>query len=925
MFSQYGHGQAQRLSLGRVPLPHEDQAHFYGAPPLDFGTTGAQGGADTIAPGEGVYFCGFDTLDGTGDVAASGVENVLICGFEGGLEVYHISHDGAQLIGVLENLKGAIISAKLLKSPGRDDPLGSIRPLIAVVTHGPILETPSKGDRSNPSDQAVTESPQALPNLSRSEEISRRVTSYQTSVEVFSLADRKLKSTLYTAPAVLINVPVVSSEFEPPAPSPITIDSCGKFVVVAIGGRSGEVYIFSPNTRSSQGDNQTFKCLGKLWTSIRVHKQQNDSSTISTPFHTDHENTDFRSRPVFSLSHRWLALTPPQTSAQFSLYGAIADQGDRNHIPGLTVSMSPPPPSINCAVDTPDERFMSRMSRMAAKNLAKGANWASNYGKQLWKQYVGQQSGSTTIDVLDPVYQADPMSPFPPTHANHDTLQSSEGVPVVAIYDLHHLLAAFEKRVKVALHPEAVFEQALGCSFLSFAPSGLHLMTVSRDGDTQVLWDLKRICYGRSTVSGPRGSAVLGPHVREITRITRVTDASVVDVIWGAPKDEKLAVLTDKGTLHVHIVSSSSLQWPPLWRLPRHQHSVHNQSGSGSGLTKLADTELSSPSARSRLNSAYDAVNGATSWLSSIGSRGLNNNTNLPSLSSLSFASAAGAKSAKAAATNAGKAIGQGVLDIKHAADNKIYLRPSGLVEPRCAIWMTGDSRGLIATVSTGDVKMFKVRSIQDHSRANLKETAKRVVLKPVHMVHLQGLPSHRIAPAILRTMEPSGPTSTDGREATTHIEPCGMWQPALSASPSEYHNDRRSSERTMWKSYAELQTTSPYSKFHTDPRVSLFVYIDGQELSASSSRFDNRGNEQLADPHHPSTNEPWIFGGKIATTKISTGAVKRHDAIAGIIQGKDDADGFVWHSARSGEGQLDGSGFFEDDADVIDLAEDRV
>jgi hypothetical protein len=93
------------------PLPHQPQAHFYGLPDLDlaFNNVASEG----IPPGEGGYFCGFDTLSSAGDEAARGSENVLLVGQQGGLDVFRVERSKLEIVGRLEGLKGAVIGAKI--------------------------------------------------------------------------------------------------------------------------------------------------------------------------------------------------------------------------------------------------------------------------------------------------------------------------------------------------------------------------------------------------------------------------------------------------------------------------------------------------------------------------------------------------------------------------------------------------------------------------------------------------------------------------------------------------------------------------------------------------------------------------------------------------------------------------------------------
>ncbi|KAF2093682.1 hypothetical protein NA57DRAFT_81185 [Rhizodiscina lignyota] len=944
MYSQYG----QRPLSGHIPLPHEDQPHFYGAPQLDFGIAGGAPGADKIKPGDRGYFCGFDALDGAGDAASVGVENVIITGYEGGLEISSVEHDGAQLIGVLDGLPGGVFGAKLLPWNDRTDPCASLRPLVAIVLHGPVISDQNTPKGEKPSDggseNALTDSPPMNPNLSRSEEALSRITNYQTTVEVWSLQSNKRISTLYISPPVSVTQPYDGSDFEPPRPvGDITLDACGKFIAVALGGNNGELYMFTLSPDATDETSERFRCIGKLWTSVQPRQQPAPSTSNSTgAFPPDLDVGTPHSAPLFSLNDRWLAIVPPPSGSQFSFYGTPLNKSLGNQIPGMTSSVAPSMPAINCAVDTPDDRFINRVSREMAKNFVRGAQWVGDQGKQWWKHYTSKDPSPPAAQngfyPGPPAYPTEQQSNFPPTHALGSASQSTSEPPIVAIYDLNRLLLAVDKKSKNALNPIAAFEQPLGCSFLSFAPSGLHLLTVNKKGDTQILWDLKRMCHGRGAPTAARGSSIYGPHVREATRFIRVTDTNVVDVIWSAPKDDKVAILTEVGTLHVHHIPQDALQWPPPRRIarstqPHQSHSAHPSTA--------ASPEPPSPSHRSRLNSAVDAVNGAaTSWLSSIRSRSLSNGHNIPSLNSLSLTPAVGAKSAKAVAASAGRTIGKGVHYIQHAKDNKIYLNAANGGTPRSAVWMTGKSRGLIATVADGNVKTFRTRIVVDPARGG--KDARRTVVKILNQIPLNGLPCPRIAPAVTDQLVP--PSSKDHNSGNSQIEgqggqgdlpnndsgkeTQGMWQPRSPTMPG-FRQDRNQQDKTEWRAYAEVHSTCDYAKFHTDPRVSLFVYAD-PGTSSSAIFSGHHGDEEHHDHqqqehnlHHVDDSSPWVFGLDIPTRKISSGAAAA--VKAGIIAGEDGAADLVWSSRERGADGEDAEGFFEDDVDVIDFAEDRV
>ena len=112
MYSQHGARPPSQHFVPNPPLPHQPQAHYYGLPNIDFGLN--NGPTDGIQPGEGGYFCGFDTLSMAGDEAARSSENVLLVGSQGGLDVFRVEKSKMDIVGRLEGLRGGVIGAKIL-------------------------------------------------------------------------------------------------------------------------------------------------------------------------------------------------------------------------------------------------------------------------------------------------------------------------------------------------------------------------------------------------------------------------------------------------------------------------------------------------------------------------------------------------------------------------------------------------------------------------------------------------------------------------------------------------------------------------------------------------------------------------------------------------------------------------------------------
>jgi hypothetical protein len=136
-------GVGQRV-YGRAPLPHEWQPHFEGAPQLDFtGTALAGVGNDgpRIPPGTRDYACVLDTLSTAGNLGGNVADNVLIVGQEGAVEIHKIGRATCNTkFGAIFGLRGSVIGAKIVPWIAREDPYYSLRPLIVLVIHGPVLE-----------------------------------------------------------------------------------------------------------------------------------------------------------------------------------------------------------------------------------------------------------------------------------------------------------------------------------------------------------------------------------------------------------------------------------------------------------------------------------------------------------------------------------------------------------------------------------------------------------------------------------------------------------------------------------------------------------------------------------------------------------------------------------------------------------------
>ncbi|KAF1995777.1 hypothetical protein P154DRAFT_526043 [Amniculicola lignicola CBS 123094] len=921
MYSQYGRSPFAT----NPPLPHEPQAHYYTLPGMDLGLNNPSN--EGITPGEGGYFCGFDTLGMSGDEAAKTAENVLLTGYQGGIDIFRVEKGRMDIVGRLEGLRGGVVGAKILPCTSRRDSMLSSRPLIALVIHGPVLEEARSSGRggsgsSSVVDDAASESP-SRPSSSRGNDSAGKVAAYQTTVEIFSLKERRRVAVLYKSPLIPISSPIDTPLFEPPPPvGDFVIDAKGKFVVVA-SGASGEIFIFAPYLEGHDDFQERFHCIGKVWSSVVLRERGMHSSASSAADGSlDDVPPEKYGVPVFSLSDRWLAVTPPPSTTLFPVNGVALTSPYHERPPGLSHHTVPPQPTPNCGVDAPEAAgLITRLTREGTQVAIKGARWATEKGIQAFKSYMNKGS-----QVIGAPYNTDPLQQpyYPPTHGQNQA-QPRQEAAVISVYDLQRLLDAEETKNKNALHAIATIPATLGCSFLSFSPTGLMLMTVSKKGDFQDVWDLKRMNF-RRTRKTTRDQNI-GPHVRQVARFARMTVTSVVDVAWSTPRTDKVAILTDKGTVHMFLMPASAFQWPPSRRIRK------------SNLpTKAKDEKVPNGGPGGAVNTAMQALNGtARPFLDAVRARNSNNGPRFPSLSSLGMTPAAGAKSGKAVAAGVGKSIN----NIRHAGDNKLGLpsSPSG-TKPHSMRWLTGKGRGSMALVAGGILQIYQVQMRPAPGKgksANETSISKRKLVE----FGLTPVCDTPLAPSVAAQLQPQ-PGNQDV-ENDIH----GEWIPR--SLPTRKGNlcvggGKQAVPSLAPLSFSEIETNPAYQPFYTDRRVTRFTFsrVPLNELG-SHSESNCEPPELISRLHHQDDDTPWLFGEDTEAIRVSSPAAQLYDsdegdAVAGVAarvenklvlrDGEEEVEVVVTtrrRRAKREDPNEEEEGFFEDDCEVLDFAEDRV
>ena len=887
------------------PPPHHPQAHYYGAPDLDFGTH--KSSTKERYPGE--HHCSvFDKLPLSGSEGPAKTENVLLVGNEHGVDVYHIDKKRLNRIGCLNGLRGSVIGAKILPGFVEGRQPSETQTLIAVIIHGPGLPPDADhGQNPNVADHDEFDASGSMLQALQHQDVNY----FQTTVEVYSLPNGSLVTTLYKSPKIEVQATAYGTKPIVPGPAGcLSIQATGRFIIVS-SGTSGEVFIYERLPARDDEVAVNVRCLGKVWTKVSSKKARSHSvsSRDSGAMQDDDQSDDVSKLPLVSLSSRWLALSPPSPSSQSSIHGQIPEELGTK-ILGASSHAPPTEPPITCPLDTPEgESFFNKIARDAAQELAKGALWVGSQGMQAWNNYWSKPPDHTQQTFAgSPPRAAQMMAPqeFPPTHAQENPANRSRNQPaLVSILDLERLSQSQNVKEAVALQPLATFSVPGGCSILSFAPSGLQLLTANARGDVQQVWDLMRAIHVETEKASGPDVPSKGPNVREVARFTRITEARIIDVVWTKPRGERLGMITDHGTVHIYDLPPSAFYWPPL-RRDRRVVSAPHKFSHAEGLDH--ERGKSEPTANA-LSSAFGIISGKTQpLLSAVRGRTTSASGVFSGFGGFASTAGGGGKAVASGINRSFTAAASGTVNtIRHLGENRISLPGSAKsILPGCIQWLGGTDETLLAVTASGLVRIHNIRQSNNPKAGRRRPSA------------VGGRPAEF---AIPHEHEDHG-RSRSGEPTSLHDS---FWLP-----PVPRPSSRGAIINTHPLSQAEIETHAPYQPFHTDRRVHFFVY--------------NHATEE-ADPHHLVDIEPWTFGEAIQATKISSGTATHdeddpdmNEAGPGRMENtirvegnEEDGRQIVVTTRRNrhvrdDQPAVDDDGeFFEEDLAVVDFAEDRV
>ncbi|KAF5027246.1 hypothetical protein F66182_662 [Fusarium sp. NRRL 66182] len=919
---------------GQPPLPHQPQAHFYGVPDIDLDMTTNSG----MKAGERGYFFGFDKLPECPDFLAS-PSNVVIAGYEGGLDVYAVGKRGLEPVASLKGLRGGVYHAKILPWTLENNN-ASIFPLIAVVLHGPVLppgaSTQDEGASPRPDGAA---SPRSVFTHQEGFQGRQTIDAYQTSVEIYSLKTNQLVDVLLQAPKIPINpeISVTNPIFKPPPPSGSFTIRADSGTLAVCSGITGECWVYLQLLEDQNG--HIFTCVGKIWTSLQQSNrgevpEEADKTRSSTALPRANPQM-----PILAISGRWISYCPSTPSSQVSLRAHVP-LPILGKAPGLATVTPPQLPTTSALVDLPiSDSVVNKIMRETTQELIQGAKWVGQQGWQAWNSYWNKSSSPQ----LQPQQARSPpqswagtRSPrgdptqFPPTHGSAGQAVAKEP-GLVSIIDAESLPASS------SIHPITTFSPPLGCSFLSFSPSSLALFTASSKGDVQTVWDLFRIQHTRSSplqaTVAPNTST--GPQVRQIAQFSRMTVARIVDVAWTQAQSERLAMVTERGTVHLLDMPSSAFMWPA----PRRRQAVQE---SGTATPEQPNTAVSL--ATGAFGAAYQAAKPFVS-------RPRRSSANVPNMAgnTLKDSAAMGGRVIAASISNSLGKTGTAINQLRHTGENRVSLPPSSnLPSASCVTWVRSRRHQGLFVVGDGLVRAFSCRTRRSSVQAGRRVTR----ASRYHDYTVPILPSDLVAPAVRQMVD------LGAQEEILDLSDGDM-----DAGNTLTLNTRPrvvSADHSMESSIpqAEIESSAPYQPFHTDRRVTLCEYRRGttDQIEAVSTILAETSLEENSTKKKKKKGQPvesgvfreasnttaWAFGQDIPVVRLDLGlptvAEEEYDGPRGhlalppsamerVMQYGDEEQIVVTTRRRRGvQGASQGEdGFFEDDCEVLDFADQRV
>lgn len=900
--------------------------------------------------GERGYYFGFDTLRAPGSHDhGPGKDNVVIAGYEGGLEVYSIGQRGREHVASLQGLRGGVVQAKILPFvvPGVDS-----LPLVAVVVHGPAFPVPDETGEGD-YDAVSEDRSDAISNINQdvtlkdggtSRQSPGYIDAYQTTVEIYSLKTNQRVAVLLEAPKVPLRTPITSPLFRAPPPSGAFNIKADLDSIVVSSGESGECWVYRQMTIPShipgEGVGLRFVCVGKVWTSLQ-HALKDETAEAQRSGEIPTQTLQRPQSAILSLKSGWIAYCPaaPQSHLALRAFVGTPVYGKAPLLSSLTPPHLPP---VNAEVDSPvPESVVNKIMRDATQGILEGSRLVAKHGLRAWQGWWDPQAAQaarsppSTQGWLAGHAARQEIIQFPPTHGTSAAPALPKEPGLVSVLSVESF------GTSNSLHPTATFQVPHGCSFLALSPSGQMLFTASSKGDVQTVWDLMRTENTKSSAQQSSAAKSAGnKRIRQVAQFSRMTIARIVDVAWTKPSGERAAIVTERGTVHLFELPSSAFTWPP----PRRRSTEANGQAPGA------------ESGTSAVAMASSALNSVREVARPLMSRPRRSASNVAPLTSSGLVSQA-AYGGKAIAVGISHSLGRTVEQIRRTGDNRVSLPNSArFPEPSCVAWVTKRKGHHLYVLGDGLVRTFptKTRKVEDG------EGKRRVVrLAREKDYNLPRLPDDQISLLVKAYLDPEDyPGVTETLSAGNHVV-----LDSRTNAEDLFNYDAGSAIPQ-----AEIESSAPYQPFHTDRRVALYEYTVNDSVVAPG--VDSLANELAAatldeDPvtgktsrrkhqerlqrraESPAVDEAWVFGQPVNATKLDLGTnwVDEEESFnlasgdlralpASAIEtvyhhvGANDDQIVVTTRRRKGASRAtdhDDDGFFEDDCEVLDFADQRV
>ncbi|KKA28191.1 hypothetical protein TD95_003724 [Thielaviopsis punctulata] len=937
-YQTYGsHASSDRLRRGsstsqsshaRMPSsvssPPQSHQHYYGTPDYDLDHVSG------IRAGDRGYYYGFDSIPKkqSDRTLAAGTEKVILAGFEGGLEVRTIMKHDQELLYRLSGLRGGVLNAKVL--PWTTEASQDKSPLVAVVVHGPMVS-----------------------------EKQASFTQYQTTVEVHSLLTGEKIDVLIKMPPIPIpaHTSITDSNFEPPMPNyTLSLLADSGYVVVA-SGQSGETWVFSqiPFAHPSGG---RFGCAAKLWTSVqqRLRNDVMDEAHMQTMQQAAKPAPRYNAlQPIVSLGGHWLAYCPPAPSSQLATNVEIP-VSPLGKAPGLQHGAPPSLPAASTGVDQPlAEGLMNKIVRGTAQEFIHGTKWVGQQGRQAWNSYWAKPNANPSMARSPPTqtwgssYPPKSCNDFPPTHGVPGFSATSKEPGLVCLVDLKNLGNASN------LYPFSTFMLAGGCSYLSFAPAGMSLFTASSKGDVQTVWDLMRTQHTKSSLiqvsPGAANNSSLGVHVRQVAYFSRMTEARIVDVAWTRPNGERIAMVTERGTVHLLDMPSSAYAWPPPRRRADDSRSVAEPVSDSSGSTAVA---LASTALGVAFGAARPLINRSRRSSGNVQSQGQGQGQGGSSGSFVESASQGGRMIAASISSSIGKT-GQALNQLRQSGENRVTLPSQSSSRPPatgCVTWVLRHNHHALFVAGNGLVRTFPSKSRRMSSTVAASSSAashkSRFARENAYRdYNVLMLPDNKISDYISSLLKSQAQSDEE-----FNMEDLDMVADADTGN-TVVLDLRKPVTRPCLEATipeAEIESSAPYQPFHTDRRITVYEYQTSGQYGRSSLTASSL-DRPTSVPRSLSTGSSggiWAFGQPMATTKLSldvpegyeddlAASLEDHRALPASAMERTlqqvDGDEQIIITTRRRRGARyaaavhdeDDDGFFEDDCEVLDFADQRV